>query len=417
MQAVPGASQDPPLTSKRVSLKPVDFIGDPERRTYGFRLRTASGNPADFSGISYARNVGMTFVTDNSVYVMGDFNLHSKNGARSGIIEEFTQTLYDQPLDNNYFNLFYNRSTPNTANFANLSIDHWRPVEILSDSFSVISSNFRDGAIEDSFIKAMPPNQGEGSSSYMNQNRPVLITDLAPGNLLRENPNDITSTSPAWIDRNGTYYIDAGSGMVAFYKQYTKDIDDGGCNNDCWQWFTRNNRGTTPKTPKTIQDVYRRRNLQKAEDTFVNAVLVSGIVPKRPQQGYGGLHNYPRLLEYWRQSDTVFKNLYISGAFLQLNFATAATGPYEHDAWEPGDTPEAIEPIGYYAAPNRRWGYDVGLLYVPPAPAARRFVTFGIPRSEYYREVPADDPYVINLRCAKDENGTLIFSKNNVCPT
>jgi hypothetical protein len=107
------------------------------------------------------------------------------------------------------------------------------------------------------------------------------------------------------------------------------------------------------------------------------------------------------MLEYWSGKD-----LFIAGAFIQLNFSTASTGPYDQDAWEEnGGTAVFPDPdkqlIGYYFAPNRRWGYDVGLLYVPPAPAARRFVTIGVPRSEYYRELAADDPYIVNLRCAK----------------
>jgi len=62
----------------------------------------------------------------------------------------------------------------------------------------------------------------------------------------------------------------------------------------------------------------------------------------------------------------------------------------------------------------------VGLLYVPPAPIARRFVSFGIPRSEYYREIAADDPYSLNLRCARRGSGgqafVRVFNTNNVCP-
>jgi hypothetical protein len=115
----------------------------------------------------------------------------------------------------------------------------------------------------------------------------------------------------------------------------------------------------------------------------------------------------------------------IAGAFIQLNFSTASTAPYEQVAWESGEDPNDTTKfpttsnafIEYYQPPNRRWGYDVGLLYVPPAPAARRFVTFGAPRSEYYRELPADDPYVVNLRCARNANGDLVFPNNNVCPS
>ena len=137
-------------------------------------------------------------------------------------------------------------------------------------------------------------------------------------------------------------------------------------------------------------------------------------MPQRPQQGYGGLHNFVRFLEDWK--DTV--ELFISGSFIQLNFSTNATGPFEHDAWQPGQDPKAETFIDYYRAPQRRWGYDVALLYVPPAPAARRFVNIGAPRSEYYRELPADDPYIVNLRCAQQEDGTAIFAENirGTCP-
>jgi hypothetical protein len=413
MRVQPGtAVQDPPLTDKRISLKPIDFIGDPERRPYGFRLRTSSltadGEPApvDFSGNNLARKVGMTFVTDNSVYIMGDFNLHSTTGQRGGIVEEFEDTLLkDVPLAN-YLDAFYNRADLNTDTFANLERDHWRPVEILADANSILSGSFLDGAVEDGFLRARPAAQGgdPDTTSYMNQNRPIIIgADLPPGRVIRERVT-AGNNLPVWIDRNGTYYVDPpGTGtFYSFYDTtsgYRLDPDEAGCNNStnlCWQSFARNDAA------KTHQNPYRRQNVQTASDTFVNAVFVSGIVPKRRQQGYGGLHNYPRLLEYWSGQD-----LYIAGAFFQLNFATAATGPYEQDAWEEGQDPTASEPIGYYEAPIRRWGYDVALLYVPPAPAARRFVFFGAPRNEYYREVPGDDPYTLNLRCARDAAGGL----------
>ncbi|XGB42462.1 MAG: hypothetical protein LVS60_00805 [Nodosilinea sp. LVE1205-7] len=221
----------------------------------------------------------------------------------------------------------------------------------------------------------------------MNQNR----TRQAPGSLVRED-GGTAATVPAYIDRNGTYYPNS----QPFYNLYKTDGD--------WLWF-RN-----PATGASIDDT-RRNNTQTATATSVNAVFISGIVPKRRAQTYGGLHNFPRLLEHWDG-----KNLTISGAFLQLNFATTATGPFEQDAWESGDNPlQDTDAIGYYSPPNRRWGYDVGLLYVPPAPLARRFVTFGAPRSEYYREVAADDPYILNLRCAKDQAGKPI--KATICPT
>jgi hypothetical protein len=387
-----GTSQDPPLASNGISLKPVDFIADPERRPHGFRLRTASGNPADFSGNNYARKVGMTFVTDNSVYIMGDFNLHSTNGTRTGLVEEFTERL-DPTFSN-----FYTRTeaTLNTGVFANPSEDHWRPVEILADAISILSNNFRDGAVQDGFLKARPGTPGGADSSYMNQNRPIFAADLGGGGMVREINPDPTFNSPIYIDRNGTYYV-SGTPPQPFYTPYI----------DATQWSSF-----------TTADDERRLNVQRGQESYVNALFVAGIVPKRPNQTYGGLHNYPRFLQNWNNI-----NMYISGAFFQLNFATAATGPYEQDAWEARDLAQAgdVERIGYYRAPQRRWGYDVGLLYVPPAPIARRFVNFGTPRSEYYREIPADDPYSINLRCARKGSGEqslvrVFGTNNNICP-
>jgi hypothetical protein len=388
-----GTSQDPPLAENNlISLKPVDFIADPERRPYGFRLRTATGEPVDFSGDNYARKVGMTFVTDNSVYIMGDFNLHSTNGTRTGLVEEFTERL-DPTFSN-----FYTRTeaTLNTGVFANPSEDHWRPVEILADAISILSNNFRDGAVQDGFLKARPGTPGGADSSYMNQNRPIFAADLGGGGMVREINPDPTFNSPIYIDRNGTYYV-SGTPPQPFYTPYT----------DAAQWSSF-----------TTSDADRRLNVQTGQESYVNALFVAGIVPKRPNQTYGGLHNYPRFLQNWNNI-----NMYISGAFFQLNFATAATGPYEQDAWEAGDPAQAgdVERIGYYRAPQRRWGYDVGLLYVPPAPIARRFVNFGTPRSEYYREIPADDPYSINLRCARKGSGgqslvRVFGTNNNICP-
>ena len=371
-------------------------MADPDRRVHGFRLRTASGNPADFSGPATLgsttpgpRKVGMTFVTDNSVYIQGDFNPHSTNGSvtTANLLEEFTQKINGTPPIA-FGEPFYNdRTTLNTASFATLTQDHWRPVEILADAITLLSSSFRDGSVEDGFTKALPPNDGGGTSSYMNQNRPRLAVEQTAW--VREST---VAGSPVWIDRNGTYYRDDAGTLRPFYDVYNAPNQ--------WVEFTNN--------------AERRRNLQSASRTFVNATFISGLVPQRPQQGYGGLHNFVRFLEDWK--DTV--ELFISGSFIQLNFSTNATGPFEHDAWQPGQDPKAETFIDYYRAPQRRWGYDVALLYVPPAPAARRFVNIGAPRSEYYRELPADDPYIANLRCAQQEDGTAIFAENirGTCP-
>ncbi|MEP0905820.1 hormogonium polysaccharide biosynthesis protein HpsA [Leptolyngbya subtilissima ST-M1] len=374
--------QDPPLTAELISLKPVDFFADPQRRAHGFRLRTFSGNPADFSGTGFSRQVGMTLVTDNSVYIQGDFNPHSTTGAIANIIEEFTQTLYNQTPAAAFGLPFYNARTGlNTNTFATLSADHWRPVEILADAITILSGTFRDGAVEDGFVKVRPASTGGADSSYMNQNRPTL--SAAETNWVRES----TATgAPVWVDRNGTYYRNnAGTPAIQpYYSVYNSD--------STWTDFSRT-------------DDDRHRNLQRATTTFVNGTFVSGLVPQRYQQGYGGLHNFVRFLEDWNND----VDLHIAGSLIQLNFSTNATGPFEHDAWHPTQDPEAAERLGYYKPPSRRWGYDVALLYVPPAPAARRFVSIGTPRSEYYRELPSDDPYIVNLRCAENAAGTRLM--------
>jgi len=411
MRVEPGTTpvfQDPPLTSTLVSLKPVDFFADPERRAHGFRLRTASGAPADFSGgnteeFPTGRRVGMTFVTDNSVYIQGNFNPHSPTGQVTDIIEEFKapQTLYDKTLKQAFGKPFYEDRTAenlNLDNFANLIKDHWRPVEILADAITILSSSFKDGALIDGFTKATPANSGGATSSYMNQNRPTLANNLAATDWVLE-----SAGSSVWIDRNGTYYrsnSDPSGGLEPFYSEYDT--------NNLWTRFTSS-------------DAERHKNVQKApkakplDGELVNATFISGLVPQRPFQGYGGLHNFLRFLEDWHGID-----LHIAGSLIQLNFSTNATGPFEHDAWHPTEPPDSKEQrIGYYKPPNRRWGYDVALLYVPPAPAARRFVNIGTPRSEYYRELPADDPYIVNLRCAKINATNFVFAEaiRGTCPT
>ncbi len=130
------------------------------------------------------------------------------------------------------------------------------------------------------------------------------------------------------------------------------------------------------------------------------------------------MHNFPRFLEQW---DTI--DLHISGGFFQLNFSTSATAPFDQDAWEPGTDAvvsaidsETGHRVRFYGAPNRLWGYDVGLQYAPAGPIARRFVTVGRPRSEFYRELPVDDFYVTNLRCAVYNPSQPRTGNNRVYP-
>jgi len=399
--------QDPPLTAKGISLKPVDYHADPDRRPHGFRLR----NGADMSN-GKTRDVGMTFVTDNSVYIMGDFNLHFgsvKYKDASGteitegtekVMEEFRATVGDKAWT--VANFYTDRTEQGPGglnlNFAREGTDTWRPVEILADAFTIISGSFIDGAAEDTFTKVYQTSGPlAANTSYMNQSRPN-----AAQNVRREDgtSSSAASASPVWIDRNGSAWV--GSTRIEAVTPLT--------------W-----------TVLTDTDDTRRKNLQLVSAPMrVNAVLIGGLVPSRTDQGYGGLPNFPRLSQNWGGSNSTTRQpLIISGSFLQLNFSTGSTGPFEHDAWEPGATPAALtstatgEFLGYYGPAIRRWGYDPALLYYPPAAASRRFASVGNLRSEYFRDLPADDPYVQLLRCAEDGSGYKIFDatiQGGLCP-
>jgi hypothetical protein len=132
--------------------------------------------------------------------------------------------------------------------------------------------------------------------------------------------------------------------------------------------------------------------------------IIQGIIPSRRNQIYGGLNNFPRFLENWDD------DLYISGSLLQLNFSNYATGAFDQDSWEPGLTSETDSAINHYQPPDRNFGYDVALQYSPAGPISQRFSTRSNLRSEFYRELAIDDPYIENLRCAqidRNKDGTI----------
>ncbi|MGJ3245227.1 MAG: hormogonium polysaccharide biosynthesis protein HpsA [Elainellaceae cyanobacterium] len=378
------SSTDPPVSeTRKISPKPVDYYADPDRRPYGFRLR--NGKRLDRAG---DEGRGLSFISDNPVYIMGDFNLHQTyacNDNPNCRLEEF-RTLLN--IDN--FSNFYSRNNLDER-FARPATDRWRPSEILADAVTILSSDFCDGSIADGFETfnqgnsatldtALMARYGCGSSSdrrtsFLNQNRPnpnnanstlpLISTVRGSGNADKdrwhhENPYD--EGSPIAVTRNG-------NPLKADGTEYASS-------NDRYREFSDGNK------PLIGTDTNR-----------VNAIIISGLVPSRPNQAYGGLHNFPRFIENW---DT----LIISGSFLQLNFSNYATGPFSQNAWESAVSnpmPAGGEQIKYYTPPNRRWGYDVGLQYAPAGPIAQRFVTAEAIRSEFYSEPPADDQYIINL--------------------
>ncbi|AFZ51635.1 hormogonium polysaccharide biosynthesis protein HpsA [Dactylococcopsis salina] len=261
----PSIPQDPPLNDETgVSAKPVDGYADPDRRPYGFRLK----NGSDLSR-SNSDSTGLSFITDQPVYIQGDFNKHTQ--------EEFTDTSSS----------FYDRSTLNT-NFATAAGETWRSSEIIADGITLLSEGLTDQATTDQ-----------------------------------------VSPSPS-------------------------------------------------------------------DDIEVNSILVSAIIPSQPKKYNGGIHNFPRFLEDWEGTGGTVK---IRGSFIQLNFSKYATGSFDQDNLD-SESPQNLSAganLPHYSPPTRNWGYDVGLQYVSAAPVAERFVSSESPRTETYRELPADDPYIQNL--------------------
>lgn len=412
-------SDDPDIdeSANKISRKPVDFVAEPERRSHGFMLER---------GVDLHRDnlAGMTFVSDNPVYVKGDFNLHSTDGTRAGMIEEFDEKMENVPLKGNgavanYSNTFYGRKSLNNK-FAASDGDTWRPVEILGDAVGFFSETFDNdfngqgrGSIEDAF------NSSSANRSYMAMRLPDL-TSVVTAKWYRERPGGTTQATIGQkkIDPIMRYFDkddEAANGALTYVDN---DADENVVLNDvnllpivfdrdgyplyCDGGFSTTDGtcataltaygDTDGKTFRSLSDNTRLDDLvQPADEIFVNATVVTGVVPSRSGQTYGGLHNLPRLVEDWGWTRDK-KDLNFSGAFFQLNFSTYATAPWDADP----DTDGVF--YNFYGAPNRRWGYDVGLLYAPAGPVARRFVTLSGNRSEFYRELPSNDPYITRLK-------------------
>ncbi|ERN41290.1 hypothetical protein KR51_00021800 [Rubidibacter lacunae KORDI 51-2] len=413
---------DPPVldsgtasASYGISPKPVDFFMDPERRAHGFRLRR--GADLRRGGADVASS--LSFITDNSLYIQGDFNLHTDGSNR---LEEFKGNGL---LKDNYSNFYLRTANDLDDKFADPEGDRWRVAELLADSITILTETFCDGAVEGGLRSVLGLSSSpyeictnSESSSYASgrwEGDPQT-TGSFTGSLerwYRENPFDVdqggfqsnfdfrrkaTYSSPIFVDRDGRfYYIESST------STYQDPGDAGSANNplDGWSEYYGDVNDYLNGTGG-LGDVARVKIQRPASgtDMTVNAILVSGITPSRSGQTDGGFVNFPRMLQDW---DTNRAILRINGAFIQLNYSTSGTGPFDQELLEsdwvggnPGNL-EFDEFNGYYTPPIRRWGYDIGLQYLPPGPVSERFVTVGSPRTETYREIRADDPYIDRL--------------------
>ncbi len=422
--------KDPPLYlsnntySQGISIKPVDFFADPDRRPHGFRLRNGAdlrripAPPTDF------QMRGLSFVSDNPVYIMTDNNEFNAHKSGNTLIEEFTQLL----LDAWGFAQFYNnRTTLNSPPFAAVN-DQWRPTEILADGITILSRTFVDGWIVQGI-------RGVGSYRSLNSPRhngdPTIVggllsygvtanipwlredgrfsRDLDPtsplASLFPISPSPI-SPSPIKISRrgfpmyckrdmNGNNNTTDAVDMPPPAQDNMKTCTElGGTPQEFGREVPDNGPRPATNTNRSFITFSTNKPLQSAAaNQRVNAMLISGITPSRVHNAYGGMHNFPRFLETWG-------NLYISGTLMQLSFSNYATGPFDQDSWEPGSNPSSDENLKYYNAPTRRWGYDVALQYAPATPVSLRMAELTRSRDEFYRELSATDPYVCVLRKA-----------------
>ncbi|NJK63546.1 MAG: hypothetical protein HC921_13435 [Synechococcaceae cyanobacterium SM2_3_1] len=85
----------------------------------------------------------------------------------------------------------------------------------------------------------------------------------------------------------------------------------------------------TDDNVRKINDTTNRQ-LQQAAPIQVNALTISGLVPSRENQTAGGLQNFLRLNERWRNVPLFFK-----GSMINLNYSNYATGPYVQSRFEP----------------------------------------------------------------------------------
>jgi len=383
-------STDPPLNSDNfISPKPVDYYPDPDRRVHGFRLR--NGETVKRDGDT---GRGLSLISDNPVYIMGHFNLHKKPGCTTYNpsstdchLEEFQSDDYLNPTWANFY-----KRTKLDSNFARPSKDDWRPSEVFADAITILSSEFCDGSIEDGYLYINKTVNDTAAYAKYGCSSGTKLTSFLNQNQIQKEPGDrtiVTKIKTRWqrtnaFDQGSPIAVDNNGNVVKSNTSFWNGPDD----NDVYRQAKRNERRTD----------------QINTGTRVNSILVSGIVPSRAGQPYGGLHNFPRFNEHWNPSSDLIKPSFISGSLLQLQFSKYATAPFDHDAWEPGQQPiegkqvDTSEFIPYYKAPDRRWGYDVALQYAPAGPMAKRFVSASAsPRSEFYSEPPADDPYIAQL--------------------
>jgi hypothetical protein len=191
---------------------------------------------------------------------------------------------------------------------------------------------------------------------------------------------------------------------------------------------------TDPGADKLFKNISRGNGkdkevdwLQTASPTTTNVIIVAGDTPSRAgtsTEYNGGLENFVRYLERWRIYGTNTELGHsISGSLIQYKRSAYATAPWETRQKDdtsifgsdykfnyPSDMNSGL--TTFYTAPNRQWGFDVGLLSQKPDLFAQTFTNPPLVEpNEFFREVSRDDDWVKTLLCSRTTNGKNAVSE------
>ncbi|MBD1822609.1 hypothetical protein H6F51_08875 [Cyanobacteria bacterium FACHB-DQ100] len=234
-----------------ISTKSVDRFPDPDRRMHGFRLRNGMqlkrNDSLEGTAINAADNIkGLSFFTDQPVYIQGDFNHHQDgdDDTTGNRLEEFDGTVAAQLLNDDYSN-FYTRNRPD-PNFAAPNRDRWRPSEILADSITILSNGFCDGSIADTFVRYNRDTNTDvigngfslgGTARYpVPDSFPVSVTNLTDTNRKRDYYHENSGLfDPGCADAINTSFHNQNRPAQQILAKTAG-------NRDGWTWVRENSR-------------------------------------------------------------------------------------------------------------------------------------------------------------------------------
>ena len=248
---------------------------------------------------------GLSFISDNPVYVLGDFNAHTSasNTTAASLtngIEEFTDTPLIQTGSSPSWtaSTFYSRSNLNT-NFARASTDSWRPSSIVADAISILSSSFVPGYIDRGILwnSTTSTLNSYGGMHILRNNATSNASSTEMGSTKawwREDgtapaAGTTTNAIPIKISRRGLpIYSNLGSPAQPVEYGF---VTTPSTSAEYWE------APSVGPVSGTVYGVTARINA--ASNTSLNTVLVSGISPARATQDTGGLINFIRQIENW----------------------------------------------------------------------------------------------------------------------